>query len=534
MRKILLFILWGASAHYCTAAEVRFPDGQGAHGVGLRVVQQYDYARVYKDKTDLTSGTVASGERARPLQTLIWYPANKVAGTPLRYDDYLRLAATEVHFGRSAAEVDQAVAANMEENYANLSDAQKRTERARAMSAVRDAPAAPGKFPVVIYAPGSSSSAHENADLCEYLASHGYLVLAAASTGVHTRSINTDLEGAEAQAADISFLTGFAGTLAQADRSHLAVVGYSFGGLANVLAAAKDDRINALVALDGSVRYFPSIVQAAAYATPERLALPMLYLGAIPQTAEVMNRSKQVPTYSLMNQMKYADLYNATMYTMAHAAFQSESLRLGPEHRFGEYSRDEATLAHGWMGRYVHAFLDAYLKNDAPARKFMHSTPRENGVPAHLLSLDTQGAQGNPPTMATLASAFALRKYKNLTDVYGEMTRREVTFKPGERALISWGEPFMEQKRYQPAIEIFKLANTLYPESGRAAFYLAMAYDKNDDYAFAIEAYRRVLAVWPGMPEATQSIGRLQAAAASRNVPATAANRSRTGSNTGR
>ena len=84
----------------------------------------------------------------------------------------------------------------------------------------------------MIYAPASSSSAHKNEDLCEYLASHRYLTFATASTGVYTHSINIDLKGAEAQAADISFLTGYAETLAQVDQSHLAVVGYSYGGLA--------------------------------------------------------------------------------------------------------------------------------------------------------------------------------------------------------------------------------------------------------------------------------------------------------------
>jgi dienelactone hydrolase len=516
MRKILLLVLWGASANTSAAPNVTFPNDQGIYGVGLRLVQQYDRARVYKDKTDLMSGTLDKGERARPMQTLIWYPTKKMAGISLRYNDYLRSASTEVQFERSVAEVDRDVAAALQDNYSTLSVEQARGETARVMSAVRDAQAAQGKFPIVIYAPGSSSSAHENADLCEYLASHGYIVLASASIGVNTRSMSVDLEGAEAQAGDISFLVGYAATLAQADSSQVAVVGYSFGGLANVLAAARDDRIGALVALDGSVRYYPAIVQAAAYATPERLALPMLYLGGKPSTAEVMNRNKQVPTYSLMNQMKYSDLYNVTMYTMEHAAFQSESLRLGPEQRFGEYSRDEAALAYGWMGRYVLAFLDAYLKNDALALKFMNNEPKANGAPAHLLSLDVHRAEGAAPTMSTLASKFAQRNYKNLTDVYSEMSKRDVAFKPGERALISWGEPFMEQKRYHQAIEIFTLASTLYPESGRAAFYLALAYDKNEDNALSIEAYQRVLGFWPGMPEAKQSIERLQAAAIKR------------------
>lgn len=507
---VFLSVLWAASG-LSGASNFSSTNEPGRYGVGFRVVQQYDHARVYKQKIDLTSGTLATGERARPLQTLIWYPARKTGGDHLLYGDYLRTATTETAFSHSDAQAD--VNAALDKNYPELSVAQRRTELGQTMRAVRNAPAATGKYPVLIYAPGSSSSAHENADLCEYLASHGYVVLASASIGLNTRSMTIDLEGAETQAGDITFLAGYAATLAHVDDSRIAVVGYSFGGLANVLAAARDDRIAALVALDGSVRYHPAIVQAAAYATPERLALPMLYLGGKPSTAEAMNRNKQIPTYSLMNEMKYADLYNVSMYTMEHAAFQSESLRLGPEQRFGEYTRGEAALAYGWMERYVLVFLDAYLKRDVQALKFMNSAPKVNGVPAHLLSVDVHRAEGAPPTLATLATEFAKHNYVNLAVIYNEMNKNFPLFKPTERALISWGEPFLEKNEHSRAIQILTLTNTIYPDSPRAAFYLALAYEKNKDNVLAIENYQRVLGYWPDMSEAKQAIARLSAQA---------------------
>ena len=46
--------------------------------------------------------------------------------------------------------------------------------------AVKDAPAAVGRFPVVIYHPGLGGSYEDNSVLFEYLASHGYLVLSSA------------------------------------------------------------------------------------------------------------------------------------------------------------------------------------------------------------------------------------------------------------------------------------------------------------------------------------------------------------------
>jgi hypothetical protein len=60
--------------------------------------------------------------------------------------------------------------------------------------AVRDAKPAKGDYPVLIYAPSDSSVSWENADLCEYLASHGYVILATPSMGVSTRDMTDDLK----------------------------------------------------------------------------------------------------------------------------------------------------------------------------------------------------------------------------------------------------------------------------------------------------------------------------------------------------
>lgn len=507
---VLLLVLFSISP-VSLATDLSFAGGAGTYAVGLRVVQLYDRSRTYPGKIDLLTGDEARRDRARPLQALIWYPANKNTGGAVSYADYLRTAATEERFQRSDAEIDYFVVNYMEENYPNLDAQQRRGALAKTMLARRDGKPVSGKFPVVIYAPGSSAAAHDNADLCEYLASHGYVVIASASIGVRTRSISLDIESAESQARDISYLLGYAETLPQADMRHVAAMGYSFGGLANVLAAALDDRISALVSLDGSVRYFPAIVQQAAYATPERLALPMLYLGGTPYTAELMNRVKQVPTYSLMNQMKYSNLYNVTMYTMTHAAFQSESLRLAPESRFGEYSRDEALIAYSWMGRYVRSFLDAYLRGDTAERQFLANKPIANSVPRHLLAVDIHRSEGEPATLTAMAVEYARRGHKELELIHREMTHREPAFKPDERALISWGEQFLEAKRYTEAIEIYLLTTSLYPDSGRAVFYLAMTYDRNHDNAAAIKAYRHVLDFWADMPEAKQAIARLEA-----------------------
>src|SRR6202012_1362286 len=107
------------------------------------------------------------------------------------------------------------------------------------MHAIRDAPSEIGKYPVIIYSPSFSSVSWENADLCEYLASFGYVVIAAPAMGESARESMHSVAGAEAQARDVSFLVTFAQSLPNTDMTRVAAVGFSWGGLADLLAAAQ-------------------------------------------------------------------------------------------------------------------------------------------------------------------------------------------------------------------------------------------------------------------------------------------------------
>ena len=67
-----------ACAQNATQFHLALPPGP--HGVGLKVVEQYDASRSYLPLTDAV-GKPTQGERARPLQTLIWYPGETSKGS---------------------------------------------------------------------------------------------------------------------------------------------------------------------------------------------------------------------------------------------------------------------------------------------------------------------------------------------------------------------------------------------------------------------------------------------------------------------
>ena len=61
------------------------------------------------------------------------------------------------------------------------------------------------KFSVVLYAPGYERSSIENFAICEFLASHGYMVLASPSRGHNNKSLEgASLRDIETQARDLA------------------------------------------------------------------------------------------------------------------------------------------------------------------------------------------------------------------------------------------------------------------------------------------------------------------------------------------
>lgn len=363
-------------------------------------MDQYDHSRTFPSSF-ANSGKASLSNGARPLQTLIWYPSSGSTAKPMTVGDYAQLADTEISFGIP--------------NRGNKWRSMLMASSTVRLWAVRNAPLEKGSFPVVIYAPSDSSISWENADLCEYLASHGYVVLASPSMGASTRDMTDDLDGINTQARDITFLITYAKTLPDADLSRVAVVSWSWGGISSLFAAARDPRINALVEMDGSMRYYPGLVKKAGDVHPERMKIPLLFF-----TSEDPNFLEHFDKYydgplgdtvgpNVLNAWTHGDLFTVNMVGMAHGEFSSMFQRRKSAQRFAEdqvadYGRDEANTSHAWVVRYTANFLDAYLKSDAVAAASLKKSPIENGVPKHFMATSFRAAQAVAPSTAGTAA----------------------------------------------------------------------------------------------------------------------------------
>jgi dienelactone hydrolase len=341
---LLCSALNGATAQPDSAFRFRFSEKPGPYGVGLKVVEQYDRSRSFQVESDPSSGpTVAEGPR--PLQTLVWYPAERSSGRVMTFGDYGALIRTETSFNQP---IEHGKPQSFVDTY------MRGTTQLNAW-AIRNAPMKAGRFPVVIYAPSLNAPATENIELYEFLASKGFVVIAGPSMGATSRSMTVDISGANAETQDISFLIGFAITLPDTDASEVAVAGYSWGGMAALFAAARDKRVDALISLDGSFRYSPENVQEAGDIHPDRMTNPLLVFSRAEETLETWDAMRKDKTQcdcapNVLNEWTRGDLLHVRLLAISHIQFSSlyqrserfrkEGMRFAP----ADYSLEEGAV----------------------------------------------------------------------------------------------------------------------------------------------------------------------------------------------
>lgn len=467
---------------------------RGPLPVGWTVVQQIDHSRAYQPLVDPVTGRPTSGERARPMQMLLWYPAQG-GGSRTRYVDYVATEATEDLFERSPAELNAFL-----EKQAGVAAARIGAERAQVllsqdMGARREARALTGRFPVVLYGPGVGGAAHEAADLAEVLASHGYVVLASRSRGAHTRLMTSDRTGIEAQVRDYQFLMAYARSLPQADLERVALVGWSWGGMTNVFAAERDSRVRALVSLDGTRE--PEFTKAIA---PTAITVPWLYVQRHPETVAELAAAGIETSFSLLNEVRHADLYQVVMYPMDHSAFSSSALRWARPSAFEDYTRQEVEQAYAWTVRYVLAFLDASLKQDSTARAFLDRKPVANGVAAHMVRIHHRPPASGPlPTRQGFAAALARVGFNQAWSVFRELRTAYPGFTLTADDINQWGYHLWEREgKAGNALALFQFGTQLYPEDANLFDSLGEAQEAVGDPGGAQASYRRSLALNPG------------------------------------
>ena len=349
----------------------------GPYAVGFRALDLIDATRTYRANVSF-NGAPQMRDRARPVQTSIWYPAVKGTGQALRYGDYLDLWSRQD--GKpSAAQVREFRQMLRRACAETRSRSECDVLFEASVSARRDAQAARGRHPVVVYNAGGGKPSFDNSVLDEYLASYGYVVIASPNTWnwSQTRRVGKSIESAEASARDIEFHIGYARYLQYADTKKLAVMGYSWGGLAATLVGMRNSAVQAVVSLDGSIRNPGKLYESAPLHDPDTLCGAFLQLSSNPARSLLGARlrghavSEEMltaqPPFEFFDALRNVDAYSGTMLHFHHGNFSAFDTLFDTDRVAGEPTLADDLEGYAVMAETVRHFLDAYVRRDSVA-----------------------------------------------------------------------------------------------------------------------------------------------------------------------
>jgi pimeloyl-ACP methyl ester carboxylesterase len=114
----------------------------------------------------------------------------------------------------------------------------------------------PQQFPVILYFCSYNGMSYENAEMFQWLASHGYLVACITSVGRYPGNMSTQLPDLVEQVGDGNFALQYVKKEQRMDSTKIAVMGYSWGGLAATALAMNNNQVKCLLSLDGSEMHY--------------------------------------------------------------------------------------------------------------------------------------------------------------------------------------------------------------------------------------------------------------------------------------
>lgn len=469
----------------------------GNYAVGYRVMHLFDRSHVFMPERDY-EGKVFTGERSRPLQIQIFYPARFSArAAKMSYGDYLNVKANTPVAAKVAENLRQRTRA-IHEYFQDLYLKDQKNglyEKLMKMptTAIRNAPAATGKFPIVLFAGGASHSTDENVVLWEYLASHGYIVGVIPAQGAFSADFTVDAIGLETKTRDMEFLLEQMRRMPNAEPNRIGVMGFSYGGQAALLLAMRNTDIDAVVGLDPSfisVEYTQPLKNSPFY-NVNNVMVPVLEL----------HQNAPTVSYDVTDSLRYAPRYSFDIKGLNHIDFNSYALLYNavlPEASRRDSPLAEKKAAYETMVRYIRDFFDVYLKGEQTKSSNLTKPAEWKGFPQEAVNFRYSKALPVPPSYAAFLAIIRNQGIDRGERIYRKTQKNDP--KAGvvsEESINRLGYDLLNNGMMDEAIRVFLWNIETHPRSAIVYDSLADGYEKKGNLPCAVHYYRKVLEILP-------------------------------------
>lgn len=215
---------------------------------GYTSIHFTDQSRIYK-----TGSSDTNYLHYRPIDLDVWYPAEREsADSLLQFKDLLgKLESRSMYYTASNA------GAGLTGQIAkSVCDQLKCSDSLRLLqyktTSFQHARAADSKFPLVVYLSSYNGMCFENFPLFEQLAKQGYVVICISSIGRFPGDMTMKYADLMEQVNDAAAAIRYAKNNLNIDSTKIALMGYSWGGLAGTLLTNEFPKAACLISIEGS------------------------------------------------------------------------------------------------------------------------------------------------------------------------------------------------------------------------------------------------------------------------------------------
>jgi hypothetical protein len=357
----------------------------GPYAVGFRSLYQFDHTRQY-DPEFTTDPNRPPVHHPRPILISMWYPAQKTATPPIEYRRYLDVATDDPKLKTFSERLMRYFHEVICEEVVGKSPATANSAERAALerflstktTAVKNAPVAKGRFPVIIYHPGLGGIPDDNSALFEYLASHGYVVL---SSVYHSRDADTVRCGGDMKCSfrDMEFLSRYARELPFVDADQLGAAGHSYGAWVILAWAAEPcSSLRAAVSLDSGMEY-GKLEECGYQPLVDHMHENKENIRAA--TIRFASRERDAQFQHLDPYLKYSLRCEATVSSLKHNDYLTHGAvgpALMPE-KWPDPKKSRRTSYDRICEHTLH-FLDATLRQDPMAKESLQRSARGEGL----------------------------------------------------------------------------------------------------------------------------------------------------------
>ncbi len=467
---------------------------QGPYSVGFKTQFHYDQSRPAIPYSDWNGKLYPTQEsEGRQMQINIWYPAIVAQrGERILFEHYVDLFGQQTDFGvlderkKEFASQEFIRRVNALGGGGRFTPASLDSLEELTTHAFLDAEAVERQFPLVVFPNGSGPAIQSI--MCEYLASHGFIVATVALKGEHAFTDDASFKGVEMAVIDLDFAVQRLLEIPEVDKEKVGLIGNAINSSQIIAYQSRNSNIDCVISLEGGLlsSFEQNILKKTAFYNIEAVNIPILAIYAPHPSID--------PSY--IYHLKYADRYFFHFPQMTEFHF----LNFGQFERFvpniiGAHNGD-VQKGYELASFYSLKFLEAFLTDNQKSLAVLGDI-----VPADIaMHIDTSFVKKAIPRIANISllkSAYDASGFQYIDSLY--WAQKELDEAPYSRSFyadmkdwLAWQKDPEFKDRYQ----LYKLAFDSYPNNAEVNYYLsyyAMQIGDNETSKFHIRKAMSIL-----------------------------------------